>query len=109
MSVSARCIAIGVVVFLSWVAAFTATVASHWSSLAYDAWWNPAWLTIPGNRVGRPLLDLLRSTLGHNNLYAPGTALCWILLIAAAVSLGTGAWLLCMLLSARWRRSAERV
>jgi hypothetical protein len=55
------------------------------------------------------VLDLLRSTLGHNNLYAPGTALCWILLIAAAVSLGTGAWLLCMLLSARWRRSAERV
>lgn len=107
MSVSARCIAVGVLVFLYWAAAFSAAVASHLNRSA-SAWWQPTWLTTPGHAVGRPLLDLLRSTIGHNNLYAPGTPLCWILILAAAASLGVGAWLLGALLSARGRRSGNR-
>ncbi len=108
MSVPARCIAIGVMVFLYWASAFAAAVISHWGGPAPGAWWAPSWLTIPGHQVGRPLLDLLRSTVGHNNLYSPGTPLCWILLLAAAVALGTGAWLLSALLAARWRQGTKR-
>lgn len=107
MSVSARCIAVGVLVFLYWAAAFSATVASHLNRPAATGW-TPSWLTTPGHAVGRPLLDLLRSTIGHNNLYAPGAPLCWILIFAAAASLGVGAWLLGALLAARGRRSRNR-
>ncbi len=108
MSVSARCIAVGVLVFLYWAAAFAAALASHLNRSASTGWTPPAWLRTPGHAVGRQLLDLLRSTVGHNNFYAPGTPLCWILLFAAAASLGVGAWLLGALLSARGRRSVKR-
>jgi hypothetical protein len=108
MSVHARCIAIGVMMFLYWAAAFAAAVVGHWSGPASGAWWLPSWLTIPGHQVGRPLLNLLRSTVGHNHLYSPGTPLCWMLLLAAAAALGTGAWLLSALLATRRRQAAER-
>jgi len=108
MSVSARCIAFGVLVFLYWAAAFAAALASHLNRSASTGWIPPSWLRTPGHAVGRPLLDLLRSTVGHNNLYAPGAPLCWILIFGAAASLGVGAWLLGALLAARGRRSGNR-
>jgi hypothetical protein len=42
MSVHARCIAIGVMMFLYWAAAFAAAVVGHWSGPATGAWWLPS-------------------------------------------------------------------
>lgn len=108
MSVTTRCITVGMLVFLYWTAAFSAALLSHWTSASREAWWTPSWLRTPGHEVGDLLLDLLRSTFGHNNLYAPGSSLCWALITAAAAWLGTGAWFLCALLSTCLSRISKR-
>lgn len=103
MSVPARCIAIGVLVFLYWAAAFAVTALTYIHRDAPDAWWSPAWLTAPGHALGRPCVDLLRS-LGAYRLCQPQALECWVTMLAGAASMGTGAWLLSTLLAGAWQR-----
>ncbi len=100
MSVPARCIAIGVLVFLYWVAAFLVAVMDVFSA---DGWWNAGWLREPGYRLGVPIVGFLEVCLrGH---YAG--FLGWphyIALFITSVGMGTGAWLLSALVSGWWLR-----
>jgi hypothetical protein len=103
VSVSARCIVIGVLVFLYWVAAFAATALTYVYRDLPDAWWSPAWLTTPGHALGRPCVDLLRS-LGAYGLCQHQAPECWVTMLAGAASMGTGAWLLSARLAGWWQR-----
>ena len=107
MSVPARCIAVGVLVFVYWTAAFSSAVADKLLSFKHgnvaQSWWNPPWLTGPGYRVGRPILETLEEIPGWNRGAAIGWPFYGVVLLAGAASMGTGAWLLSALLAGRGR------
>lgn len=108
MSVPARCIAIGVMVFLYWAAAFAAAVADKVlifeHGRAPQEWWNPPWLVSSGYGVGRPILKMLEDFPGWSSGAAIGWPFYGVVLLVAAASMGTGAWLLAALISGWWLR-----
>jgi hypothetical protein len=106
MSVSARCIAIGVMVFLYWVAAFVVAVMNVLAGLRQfpaDGWWNVTLLREPGFRLGSPVFELLERVPGWDYAYILGWPL-YIALFITAAALGTGAWLLSALVTGWWLR-----
>lgn len=109
MSVSTRCIAIGVLVFLYWVAAFAVALMNVFAGLQQfpaDGLWNVTWLREPGFRLGTPIFELLEMVPGRDYADILGWPL-YIALFITAAAMGTGAWLLSALLTARWKRGAR--
>jgi hypothetical protein len=108
MSVSARCIAIGAMVFLYWAAAFATAVADKVLMFEHGRapreWWNPPWLVSSGYGVGRPILEMLEDFPGWSSGAAIGWPFYGAVLLVAAASMGTGAWLLSALVTGWWLR-----
>ena len=108
MSVPARCIAIGVMVFLYWAAAFTAALADKVlifeQGRAPQEWWHVELLVNSGYAVGRPILELLEDFPGWSSGSAIGWPFYGAVLLVAAASMGTGAWLLSALVAGWWLR-----
>lgn len=106
MSVSARCIAIGVMVFSYWVAAFVValmnTFGAFWE-IDSGGWWNIVWLREPGNLLGSEVFKLLEMVPGWNYANLVGWPL-YIALFVTAASMGAGAWLIAAQSSTWWRR-----
>ena len=108
MSVPARCIAVGVLMFLYWTAAFSSAAADKILTFEHglppQAWWHVAWLVEPGYRVGRPVLAMLEDFPG----WSAGASIGWpfygAVLLVAAASMGTGAWLFATLVAGWWQR-----
>lgn len=106
MSVSARCIAIGVLVFFYWAAAFVVAVMNVFAAALQtevSGWWNLVWLRAPGQRMGWLVFELLEMLPGWEYADILGWPLYTALFITAA-SLGTGAWLLSVFVSGWWLR-----
>lgn len=105
MSVPARCIAIGVMVFLYWVAAFAVALmdVARLIELLPSRWWNMAWLREPGYCLGNPILGFLQVFPGGHYADPFGWRFYLVLFLSAA-GMGTGAWLLSALVSGWWLR-----
>jgi hypothetical protein len=105
MSVPARCIAIGVLVFLYWVAAFTVAVmyARQYDGSPVDPWWAAGWLRKPGLGLGEAVYFLMEEIPGWDHAFIFGWPL-YIALFITALGMGTGAWLLAALITGWWLR-----
>jgi hypothetical protein len=106
MSVPARCFAIGVMVFLYWVAAFAVAlmnVLAGMRQFSADGWWNVALLREPGLHLGNWVFELLERVPGWDYGYIFGWPL-YLALFITALGMGTGAWLLAALVSGWWLR-----
>lgn len=108
VSTPARCIAIDVLMFLYWTAAFSSAVVDKILLFEHghspQAWWYVSWLVEPGYRVGAPVLELLEDFPGWNLGAAIGWPFYEAVALIAAASMGMGAWLLATLIAGWWQR-----
>jgi hypothetical protein len=108
VSTPTRCLAIGVLVFLYWTAAFASAVADKIlifkHGLPPQAWWHVPWLVEPGYQVGRPVLGMLEDFPGWRLGASMGWPFYGAVLLVAAASMGTGAWLFATLVAGWWQR-----
>lgn len=105
MSVPARCIAVGVLVFLYWTAAFVVALMdlAGLGEPLPGTWWNNAWLREPGYRLGGPILGFVEVFPGGRYADPFGWRF-YLVLFITAIGMGTGAWLLSALVSGWWLR-----